>query len=58
MAYFPNGTAGMEYESHYCFHCIHFGPEEGPGCPIWGLHLDWNYDAVDMLSLAMRLLVC
>lgn len=45
MAYFSNGSEGMGYEEHYCMRCMHRGPEEGPGCPVWFLHLQWNYDA-------------
>lgn len=44
MGYFSNGSEGMDYEAHYCERCIHFGPEEGPGCPVWMLHLLYNYD--------------
>jgi hypothetical protein len=44
MAYFPNGTSGMCYEEEYCCNCVHFGDPDGPGCPIWLLHLLYNYD--------------
>lgn len=44
MGYFSNGAEGMDYEARYCERCIHFGPEEGPGCPIWLAHLVHNYD--------------
>jgi hypothetical protein len=47
MGYFSNGSEGMDYEERYCARCVHFGPTEGPGCPIWGFHLQWNYDACD-----------
>ena len=43
MGYFSNGSEGMDYEERYCRKCIHFGPEEGPGCPVWGAHLAFNY---------------
>ena len=39
MACFPNGTSGAIYEDTYCRRCAHFGPEDGPGCPVWGAHL-------------------
>lgn len=42
MGYFSNGSEGMDYEERYCRRCIHYGPENGPGCPVWGLHLVWN----------------
>lgn len=44
MGYFSNGTEGMMYEETYCRRCIHVGPAEGPGCPIWLAHLLHNYD--------------
>lgn len=44
MGYFSNGTEGMDYEEHYCHRCIHDGPEEGPGCPVWLAHLLHNYE--------------
>jgi len=40
MGYFSNGTEGSDYESRYCRNCSHY-----EGCPIWLLHLMWNYDA-------------
>jgi hypothetical protein len=44
MGYFSNGTAGMDYEAEYCEKCAHFGPEDGPGCPVWAAHLLWAYE--------------
>jgi hypothetical protein len=44
MGYFSNGSEGMDYEETYCRRCIHYGPEEGPGCPIWFAHLLHAYD--------------
>ena len=43
MGYFANGTEGLLYQEQYCFRCVHFGPEEGPGCPIWDAHLFYAY---------------
>ena len=43
MGYFSNGSEGMDYEERYCKRCIHYGPEEGPGCPIWFAHLVYAY---------------
>ena len=43
MGYFSNGTEGRIYEEVYCIKCIHYGTEN-KGCPIWGLHLFYNYD--------------
>jgi len=48
MAYFSNGSEGMQYQSKYCDHCINW--REDPdvpkswGCPIIDLHMDGNYD--------------
>lgn len=47
MGYFSNGTEGMVYEEAYCSRCKFYGPEEGPGCPIWGLHLGHNYEGAN-----------
>lgn len=38
MAYFANGTEGMDYGEQYCTRCIH-----NDGCPVWGLHFEHNY---------------
>lgn len=43
MAYFPNGTAGADYQARYCERCVH---DVNGDCPILFLHLLWNYDAV------------
>lgn len=40
MAYFSNGTEGMRYESEYCDKCAHCEP----GCLVWFLHMEWNYE--------------
>jgi hypothetical protein len=42
MGYFSNGTMGEMYETRYCERCIHYS--ELPGCPVFVLHLVWNYD--------------
>lgn len=49
MGYFQNGTSGDMFREAYCDRCIHDDPEnehDGALCPIWTLHLGWNYDAV------------
>jgi len=43
MGYFSNGTEGEYYRSAYCENCIH---DINNDCPIWNLHLLWNYEAV------------
>jgi hypothetical protein len=42
VGYFSSGTEGMDYEEQYCKRCIHYGPEDGPGCPVMSLHLLYN----------------
>ncbi len=50
MAYFPNGSSGDHYQEQYCFNCVHYGADkrskstEISGCPIWDLHMMWNYE--------------
>lgn len=49
MAYFPNGTTGMDYMEHFCCRCVNFRDKNdgrGPGCPIMDLHTMWNYEAI------------
>lgn len=41
MGYFSSGTEGAEFEYRYCARCIHGGEQ---ACPIWDLHLVWNYE--------------
>jgi hypothetical protein len=48
MAYFPNGQSGDIYMDRYCFNCTHWKDRDdgrGPGCPVWDLHLVYNYDS-------------
>jgi hypothetical protein len=47
MAYFPNGTSGMDYVETYCSNCINYKDNGtgSEGCAIFDLHLLWNYDA-------------
>lgn len=47
MAYFPNGTAGMDFEAHHCARCannIDKGDGRGAGCAVWDAHLLHNGD--------------
>lgn len=47
MGYFPNGSAGMDYEATYCERCVNWkdNGSGSEGCFIFDLHLLWNYDA-------------
>ncbi len=56
MGYFSNGTEGSAYEEHYCRNCIHFGPEDGPGCPVWFAHLLFAYEECNSESNAKTML--
>ena len=56
MGYFSNGSEGMDYEERYCKRCIHYGPEEGPGCPIWFAHLLYAYEECNSTSNAKTML--
>lgn len=42
MAYFSNGSEGMDYEERYCSRCVHQQEQVG-GCPIWQAHMLYNY---------------
>ena len=41
MAYFSNGTEGMDYQARYCDNCVH---DREQSCPVWGLHLAYAYE--------------
>jgi hypothetical protein len=44
MGYFPNSTAGMDYEEQYCSRCIHgWAHKEDGMCAVWLLHMLHNY---------------
>ena len=40
MAYFANGSEGDYFTEKYCSRCVH-----RDGCPVWGMHFLWSYDA-------------
>lgn len=50
MGYFSNSTEGMIFEEMYCRDCVHYeyGNKlyDAGCCPVWMLHLLYNYDAV------------
>jgi hypothetical protein len=43
MAYFSNGSEGSSYQERYCTRCVHDLQQD---CPVWGLHLAFNYDQI------------
>ena len=52
MGYFPNGTAGDDYENRYCCSCIHY-----PSCAVMEAHKDYNYrDCNDDTSILHMLI--
>lgn len=57
MAYFSNGTEGMDYEEKYCSKCVHRdGPDGKSGCPVWLAHLLFAYDECNNKSNAKAIL--
>ena len=44
MAYFSNGTEGMQWRGSNCDICYHDHNGEAPGCPVEEIHLLYNYD--------------
>ncbi len=42
MAYFSNGTEGINYAATFCDKCWHQKPDEG-GCAVWNAHMLHNY---------------
>jgi hypothetical protein len=55
MGYFPNGTAGMDYEDHYCSRCIHDDDEHG--CAVMLAHNLYNYDECNKPESILHLLI-
>lgn len=48
MAYFPNGTSGDIFEEENCDRCVHQNHDiKSPCCPVWELHMHWNYGQND-----------
>lgn len=46
MAYFPNGTDGRFFQSKWCSRCVH-NQDTDHNCPVWFVHLLYNYDQID-----------
>lgn len=47
MGYFANTTDGDSYYQKFCEHCKHNNPPDNPdSCPVWTLHILWNYDQI------------
>ncbi len=56
MGYFPNGTAGMDYEARYCSKCIHEQPDK-VCCAVMLAHLLHNYDECNKPESILHLLI-
>ena len=46
MGHFSSGSEGLDYEEQWCRRCVHYGPENGPGCPVMLAHLLHNGNEV------------
>lgn len=58
MGYFPNGSAGMDYEARYCERCIHQnGPDGDSGCAVYMAHLLKNYDECNNEDSILHMLI-
>ena len=55
MGYFSNGTENEIYQEQWCSRCVHEGPQDGPGCPVMGIHFFYNYDQVGSTGEHMKL---
>lgn len=57
MGYFSNGTEGECYQRTYCFNCVNRKKDDaGVGCPIWDLHMSYNYELCNSKSKAKKML--
>lgn len=56
MGYFPNGTAGLNYQAEFCERCVH-GQDEGQGCAVWDAHLMRGYDECDNPESILHILI-
>lgn len=52
MAYFSNGTEGMDYEDRYCRKCVH-----EMGCVVWLAHLLKNYEECNNKNSILHILI-
>lgn len=62
MAYFANGTEGLDYQEHYCFRCRNWGADKlseksgSEGCPIWDAHLLFAYELANSKGAGKQIL--
>ena len=57
MAYFPNGTSGLDYEDRYCRRCLHGDGRSAGQCVVWLAHLDRNYDECNKKDSILHMLI-
>ena len=49
MGYFSNGSEGMGYQEKYCSRCRNhkdLDDGRGVGCPVWDMHMIYNYEQI------------
>ena len=51
MGHFSNGTEGESYQEEYCQKCLNDHNED---CPVWGVHLIYNYSGEPYTTLLNR----
>lgn len=59
MAYFSNGSEGMDYQERFCMKCRNWRYREnlgGMGCPVWDAHLCFAYEECNSKSNAKGML--
>ncbi len=54
MGYFANGVEGDDYYEAYCSRCVH---DQNGSCPIWLLHILYNYQESDNEHSFLDLLI-
>ena len=54
MAYFSNGSEGMDYQERYCNKCIH---DVDNDCPVWLLHIMHNHEECNKLGSFLHVLI-
>ncbi len=64
MAYFPNGSAGADFQAMNCDRCANWKERpgdpmrtEGEGCPVWDAHFLTGSYGSDDLRMALNVLI-
>lgn len=53
MAYFSNGIEGEFYAEKWCDKCVH----SEILCPVWAIHLQYNYESNNDIKNILDLLI-